>query len=56
MVEYLGQDDTPLQFQGESLKDKKADDFFLKYGTIPEPRSTENVEFKIIQTIIKIQL
>ena len=28
----------------------------LKDGTIPDPSYTENVEFKIVQTIIKIQL
>ena len=35
---------------------KKAEEFPLKDGTIPDPSSTENVEFKIIQTIIKRQL
>ena len=40
MVEYLGQYDTPLHFQGDALKGKKAEDFFLKDGTIPDPRST----------------
>ena len=34
-------------------KSKKAEDLFLKGVTIPEPISTENVEFKIVQTIIK---
>ena len=34
----------------------KAEDLFLKDGTIPEPISTENIEFKIFQTIIKRQL
>ena len=29
---------------------------FLKGGTIPDPRSTDNYEFNIVQTIIKIQL
>ena len=35
---------------------KKADHLFLKDGTIPDPIYTENVEFNIFQTIIKIQL
>ena len=35
---------------------KKAEELFLKDGNIPEPRSTENVEFKIVQTINKRQL
>ena len=35
---------------------KKAEDFLLKDGTIPELRSTENAEFKIVQTIIKLKL
>ena len=35
---------------------KRAEDLFLKDGTIPDPRSTDNVEFKIVQTIIKRQL
>ena len=35
---------------------KKAEDFLLKDYTIPDPISTENVEFKIVQTIIKRQL
>ena len=35
---------------------KKVEDLFLKYGTIPDSRSTDNVEFKIVQTIIKCQL
>ena len=34
----------------------KAEDLFLKDSTIPGPRSTENVYFKIVQTIIKRQL
>ena len=29
---------------------------FVKGGTIPDPSSTENVEFKIFQNIIKRQL
>ena len=28
----------------------------LKVGTIPDPRSTENVGFRIVQTILKRQL
>ena len=56
LVEYLGQDDNALHFQGDALKGKKADEFFLKDGTIPDPSSTDNVEFKIVQTIIKRQL
>ena len=32
---------------------RKADYFFLNYGTIHDPSSTENVEFNIVQTIIK---
>ena len=56
MVKYLGQDDTPLHFLGEPLKGKKVEDFFIKDITIPEPISTENVEFKIVQAIIKHQL
>ena len=35
---------------------KKAKEFSLKDGTIPDPSSTENVKFKISQTIIKLQL
>ena len=31
-------------------------DLFFKDGTIPDPISTENAEFKIVQTIIKRQL
>ena len=34
----------------------KAEEFFLKDGTIPDPISTDNSEFKIVQTIIKRQL
>ena len=56
LVKYLGQDDNPLHFRGDSLKGNKAEEFFLKDGTIPEPIPTENVEFKIVQTIIKRQL
>ena len=29
---------------------------FFKDGTIPDPRSTDNAEFKIVQTINKRQL
>ena len=35
---------------------KKVEDLFLKDGIIPNPSSTDNVEFKIFQTIIKSQL
>ena len=35
---------------------KKAEDLFLKDGTIIEPSSTDNVNFEIFQTIIKRQL
>ena len=35
---------------------KKVEDLFLKGGTIPEQRSTDNFEFNIVQTIIKCQL
>ena len=35
---------------------KNVEDLFLKCGTIPDPSSTENVEFKIVQIIIKRQL
>ena len=34
----------------------KAEDLFLKDGNIPDPRSTDNVDFKIVQTVIKRQL
>ena len=35
---------------------KKAEDLFLKDGTITDSISTENVEVKIVQTIIKQQI
>ena len=35
---------------------KKAEELFTKDGTIPEPIYTYNVEFNIVQTIIKPQL
>ena len=35
---------------------KKADNLFLKGGTIPGPSSTENVESKLVQTITKRQV
>ena len=35
---------------------KNAGKLFLKDGTIPDPISTYNAEFKISQTIIKLQL
>ena len=56
LVEYLGQKDTPLHFQGDALKGKKAEELFLKDRNIPDPRFMENVEFKIVQTIMKRQL
>ena len=37
-------------------KGRKAEGFFLKNVTIPDPRSTENYEFNIVQTIIKRQI
>ena len=35
---------------------KKAEELFLKDGTIPDPIPTNSVEFKIFQTIINFQL
>ena len=35
---------------------KKAEDLFLKDGTIPDPNFMQNFEFNILQTIIKHQL
>ena len=35
---------------------KKAEDLFLKDGTISDPSSTDNVEFNMFQTVIKRQL
>jgi adenosylhomocysteinase len=32
---------------------KKAEDLFLKDGTLPDPESTDNAEFKIVLTIIR---
>ena len=32
---------------------KKAEDLFLKDGTLPDPDSTDNAEFKIVLGIIK---
>merc|ERR1712238_244126 len=32
---------------------KRAEDLFLKDGTLPDPSSTDNAEFKIVLTIIK---
>ena len=46
-----GGDMTLLIHEGEKLED-----LFLKDGTIPDPISTNNVEFKIFQTIIKCQI
>ena len=37
-------------------KGKKEEDSFLKDGTIPDPSSTHDAEFKIVQTTIKRQL
>ena len=34
----------------------KVGDLFLKYGTIPDFRSTDNSDFNMVQTIIKRQL
>ena len=42
---------TLLIYYGNNLED-----LFLKDGTIPDPRSTDNAKFKIVQTIIKRQL
>ena len=56
MVKYLGQDETPLQLRGDNLKGKKEKDLLLKDGTILDQISTDNIEFKIVQTIIKLQL
>ena len=33
-----------------------AEDLFPKYGTLPDPRSTDNAEFNILKNIIKHQL
>ena len=38
------------------LEGNKSDDLFLKDGTFPDPSSTENAEFKIVQTVIKLQI
>ena len=46
-----GCDMTLLIHEGE-----KAEEFFLKDGTTPKPISTDNTEFKIVQTIVKRQL
>ena len=37
-------------------EDNKSEELLLNDGTIPEPISTDNVEFNIVQTIIKRQL
>ena len=42
---------TLLVHEGE-----KADYLFLKDGTFPDPSSTDNDDFNIVQTIIKCQL
>ena len=36
-------------------KGKKSEELFLKDGNIPDPNSTGNAEFKIVQTITKLQ-
>ena len=46
-----GNDTTLLIHEGN-----KAEDLFLKDGTIPDPRFTYNAEFNIFQTIIKRQI
>ena len=46
-----GGDTTLLIHEGN-----KEEELFLKVGTIPDPISMENVELKIVQTIIKRQL
>ena len=51
LIAEYGGDITLIIHQG-----KKAEDFFLNDGTIPDPISTDNAEFKIVQTIIKLQL
>ena len=56
LVEFLGQDETPLHFWGDSLKGKKVEALFLKDGNIPELRSKENFDLNIVQTIVKRQL
>ena len=33
---------------------KKAEDLIIKAVTFPDPRSTNNSEFKIFQTIVKL--
>jgi len=45
---YDGGDMTLLIHEG-----KKAEDLFLKDGTLPDPSSTDNAEFKIVLTIVK---
>ena len=42
---------TLLIHEGNNLEE-----YLLEYGTIPDPISTDNVEFKIFQTIITHQL
>ena len=51
LIVYDGSDMTLLIHEG-----KKAEDLLIKDGTITDPISTENVELKIVQTIIKRQL
>ena len=50
-VDVLGWTKSLLIHEG-----KKADYLFLNYGTIPDPSSTENVDFNISQIIINSQL
>ena len=45
-----------LHFRGDALKGKKAEELLLKDGTIPDRSSTDNIEFNIVQTVIKRQL
>ena len=51
LVVYVGGDMTLLIHEGNKVKE-----LFLKDVTIPDPISTDNAEFKIFQTIIKLQL
>ena len=51
LIVYDGGDITILIHKGNN-----ENDLFLKDVTIPDPISMDNVEFKIVQTIIKCQL
>ena len=51
LIVYYGGDMTIIIHEGKKVKD-----LFLKDGTVPDPISTENSEFKIVKTIIKFQL